>query len=173
MHRKNPDLFEFIRINLIKSPVFSELNLDVLKCIIDAMEEKNFPAVTDIVKQGELEETFYFVAEGQLQCKMQFTKITQEGNRKKVEKFDPKLVRIYNPGDYFGELSLLYHIPRRGTIRAETDVKLYSLKRSVYKQIIRTANEEKTEKIINALKGVKMFSMLEQVVEKQSFLPLL
>ena len=162
MHRKNPDLFEFIRINLIKSPVFSELNLDVLKCIIDAMEEKNFPAVTDIVKQGELEETFYFVAEGQLQCKMQFTKITQEGNRKKVEKFDPKLVRIYNPGDYFGELSLLYHIPRRGTIRAETDVKLYSLKRSVYKQIIRTANEEKTEKIINALKSVKMFSMLEQ-----------
>ena len=157
MHRKNPDLFEFIRINLIKSPVFSELNLDVLKCIIDAMEEKNFPAVTDIVKQGELEETFYFVAEGQLQCKMQFTKITQEGNRKKVEKFDPKLVRIYNPGDYFGELSLLYHIPRRGTIRAETDVKLYSLKRSVYKQIIRTANEEKTEKIINALKSVKMF----------------
>ena len=56
----------------------------------------------------------------------------------------------------------MYHIPRRGTIRAETDVKLYSLKRSVYKQIIRTANEEKTEKIINALKRVKMFSMLEQ-----------
>ena len=162
MHRKNPELFEFIRINLIKSPVFSELNFDVLKCIIDAMEEKNIPAVTDVVKQGDIEETFYFVAEGELECKMQFTKITQEGNRKKVEKFEPKLVRIYSPGDYFGELSLLYHTPRRGTIRAVTDVKLYSLSRSVYKQILRKANEEKTEKIINALKNVKMFSMLEQ-----------
>ena len=160
-HKKNPDLFEFIRINLIKSPVFSELNFDVLKTIIDAMEEKNFSAVTDVVKQGDLEESFYFVAEGELECKMQFTQITQEGNRKKVEKFEPKLVRIYSPGDYFGELSLLYHTPRRGTIRAITDVKLYTLNRSTYKLILRKANEEKTEKIINALRGVKILSMLE------------
>ena len=160
-HKKNPELFEFIRINLIKSPVFSELNFDVLKNIIDAMEEKNVPAVTDVVKQGDLEESFYFVAEGQLECKMQFTQITQEGNRKKVEKFEPKLVRIYNPGDYFGELSLLYHTPRRGTIRAITDVKLYTLNRSTYKLILRKANEEKTEKIINAMKSVKILSMLE------------
>jgi len=160
-HKKNPELFEFIRINLIKSPVFSELNFDVLKNIIDAMEEKNVAAVTDVVKQGDLEESFYFVAEGQLECKMQFTQITQEGNRKKVEKFEPKLVRIYNPGDYFGELSLLYHTPRRGTIRAITDVKLYTLNKSTYKLILRKANEEKTEKIINAMKGVKILSMLE------------
>ena len=160
-HKKNADLFEFIRINLIKSPVFSELNFDILKCMIDAMEEKNFPAVTDVVKQGDLDETFFFVVEGQLECKMQFTKITQEGNRKKVEKFDPKLVRIYNPGDYFGELSLLYHCPRRGTIRAVTDVKLYALSRSIYKQILRKANEEKTNKIIDSLKRVKILSMLE------------
>ena len=161
-HKKNPDLFDFIRINLIKSPVCSELNYDVLKCLIDAMEEKNIPAVTDVVKQGDLEEAFYFVVEGQLECKMQFTKITQEGNRKKVEKFEPKLVRIYNPGDYFGELSLLYHIPRRGTIRTVTDVKLYSLSRTVYKYIIRKANEEKTKKIIDALKKVEILSMLEE-----------
>ena len=161
-HKKNPDLFDFIRINLIKSPVFSELNYDVLKCLIDAMEEKNIPAVTDVVKQGDLEEAFYFVVEGQLECKMQFTKITQEGNRKKVEKFEPKLVRIYNPGDYFGELSLLYHIPRRGTIRTVTDVKLYSLSRTVYKYIIRKANEEKTKKIIDSLKKVEILSMLEE-----------
>ena len=161
-HKKNPDLFDFIRINLIKSPVFSELNYDILKCLIDAMEEKNIPAVTDVVKQGDLEEAFYFVVEGQLECKMQFTKITQEGNRKKVEKFEPKLVRIYNPGDYFGELSLLYHIPRRGTIRTVTDVKLYSLSRTVYKYIIRKANEEKTKKIIDDLKKVEILSMLEE-----------
>ena len=162
MHKKNADLFEFVRINLIKSPVFSELNLDVLKSVIDAMEEKTFPAVTDIVKQGELEETFFFVLEGELECKMQFTKITQEGNRKKVEKFDPKLVRIYNPGDFFGELSLLYHCKRRGTIRSITDVKLLVLTRSVYKQILRKASEERTNKIIDILKNVKILSMLEE-----------
>ena len=160
-HKKSAELFEFVRINLIKSPIFSELNYDILKCIIDAMEEKNYAAVTDVVKQGELEETFFFVVEGQLECKMQFTKITQEGNRKKVERFDPKLVRIYNPGDYFGELSLLYHSKRRGTIRAITDVKLLVLSRTIYKQILRKALEEKSNKIIEALKKVKILSMLE------------
>ena len=162
MHKKNAELFEFIRINLMKSPVFSELNYDVLKSIIDAMEEKTFPAVTDIVKQGDLEETFFFVLEGELECKMQFTKITQEGNRKKVEKFEPKLVRLYNPGDFFGELSLLYHCKRRGTIRAITDVKLLVLTRSIYKQILRKASEERTNKIIDILKNVKILSMLEE-----------
>ena len=56
------------------------------------MEEKNFAAVTDVVKQGELEETFFFVLEGQLECKMQFTKITQEGNRKKVDPIGKEVV---------------------------------------------------------------------------------
>ena len=155
-HKKSAEIFEFVRIHLINSPIFSELNYDILKCIIDAMEEKNFAAVTDVVKQGELEETFFFVLEGQLECKMQFTKITQEGNRKKVERFDPKLVRIYNPGDYFGELSLLYHSKRRGTIRAITDVKLLVLSRSVYKQILRKSIEEKSNRIIETLKKVKI-----------------
>ena len=50
------------------------------------MEEKSIPAVTDVVKQVELDETFYFVLEAQLECKMQFTNIIQEGNRKKIEK---------------------------------------------------------------------------------------
>ena len=159
-HKKTPELFEFIKINIIKSPVFSELNNEVLKNMIDAMEEKTFIATNDVIKQGDLDETFFFVVEGQLECKMQFTKITQEGNRKKVEKFEPKLVRIYNPGDYFGELSLLYHIKRRGTIKAITDVKLLALSRTHYKQIILKTNEERKNKVIDILKKVKILSML-------------
>ena len=159
-HKKNPELFDFIKINIMKSPVFSELSKDVLKNMIDAMEEKSYPAVSDIVKQGDLDEIFFFVVEGQLECKMQFTKITQEGNRKKVEKFEPKLVRIYNPGDYFGELSLLYHINRRGSIKAVTDVKLLLLSRTIYKQIILRANEEKKNRLIDILKKTDILSML-------------
>jgi len=112
-YKKNNELIEFMRINLMKSPIFSELSLDVLKQCIDAMEEKDIPAVTDVIKQGEIGDNFFFIEEGELECKIQFTKITKEGNRKKIEKFEPKLVKIYGPGDYFGELSLLYHTPIR------------------------------------------------------------
>ena len=140
--KKNNELIEFMRINLMKSPLFSELSLDILLQCIDAMEEKNIPAVTDVVKQGEIGYTFFFITEGELECRIQFEKTIKEGNRKKVEKYEPKLVKIYGPGDYFGELSLLFNTPRRGTLKAMTDVKLYILNRSTYKKIIKNAYDE-------------------------------
>ena len=37
---KPPEVFEFIKINLLKSPLFSELSLDNITKLINAMEEK-------------------------------------------------------------------------------------------------------------------------------------
>ena len=165
--KKNNELIEFIRINLMRNPIFSELPINVLLQCINAMEEKNVPAVTDIVKQGEIGDTFFFIAEGEIECKIQFTKITKEGNRKKVEKFEPKLVKVYGPGDYFGELSLLYHTPRRGTLKAITDVKLYILNRITYKKIIKNAVDEAIIKRINILKKVPILqTLLDEELEK-------
>ena len=160
IHKKNNDIVEFMRINLMKSPIFSELPLSIIKQCIDAMEEKNIPAVTDVVKQGEIGDCFYFIVEGDLECKMQFIKVTREGNRKKVEKFEPKLVKVYGPGDYFGELSLLYHTPRRGTIKTVTDVKAYVLNRTNYKKILKNAKNESMTKKINIFKKVPIFQTL-------------
>ena len=159
-YKESQELIEFMRINLIKSPIFCELPQDILRQCIDAMEEKDIPAVTDVFKQGELGDSFFFVEEGELECKMQFTKVTKEGNRKKIEKFEPKLVKIYGPGDYFGELSLLFHTPRRGTVKAVNDAKLYFLKRSVYKKILRRANEEAISRKINIFKKVPILESL-------------
>ena len=159
-YKKSNELIEFMRINLMKSPIFSELPMDILRQCIEAMEEKNIPAVTDVFKQGEIGDSFFFVEEGELECKMQFIKVTKEGNRKKVEKFEPKLVKVYGPGDYFGELSLLYHNPRRGTIKAVTDAKLYSLNRNTYKKILRKANEDKIAKKINIFRKVPILEAL-------------
>ena len=160
IHKKNSDIVEFMRISLMKSPLFSELPLPILKQCIDAMEEKNIPAVTDVVKQGEIGDCFYFIVEGDLECKMQFIKVTKEGNRKKVEKFEPKLVKVYGPGDYFGELSLLYQTPRRGTIKTVTDVKAYVLNRTNYKKILKNAKNESMTKKINVFKKVPILQTL-------------
>ena len=160
MFKKNSELFEVMRINLMKSPLFSELSQDVLRQCIDAMEEKNIAAAIDVVKQGQISDCFYYIQEGELECKMQFIKVTQEGNRKKVEKFEPKLVKVYGPGDYFGELSLLYHSPSRGTIKTVTEVKAYILKRTTYKKIIKNANNERNTKKINIFKEAQILSTL-------------
>ena len=160
MYKKNSELYEVMRINLMKSPIFSELSQDVLRQCIDAMEEKNIAGVIDVVKQGQISDCFYYIQEGELECKMQFIKVTQEGNRKKVEKFEPKLVKIYGPRDYFGELSLLYHNRSRGTIKTITEVKAYILKRTTYKKILKNANNERNAKKINIFKKTQILSTL-------------
>jgi len=167
IHKKNNDIVEFMRINLMKSPLFSELPLSIVKQCIDAMEEKNIPAVTDVVKQGEIGDSFFFIIEGELECKMQFIKVTKEGNRKKVEKFEPKLVKVYGPGDYFGELALLYQTPRRGTIKTVTDVKAYVLNRTNYKKILKNAKNESSTRKINMFKKVPILeTMADEDYEK-------
>ena len=160
MYKKNSELYEVMRINLMKSPIFSELSQDVLRQCIDAMEEKNIAGAIDVVKQGQISDCFYYIQEGELECKMQFIKVTQEGNRKKVEKFEPKLVKIYGPKDYFGELSLLYHNRSRGTIKTITEVKAYILKRTTYKKILKNANNESNAKKINIFKKTQILSTL-------------
>jgi CRP-like cAMP-binding protein len=160
MYKKNSELYEVMRINLMKSPIFSELSQDVLRQCIDAMEEKNIAGAIDVVKQGQISDCFYYIQEGELECKMQFIKVTQEGNRKKVEKFEPKLVKIYGPRDYFGELSLLYHNRSRGTVKTITEVKAYILKRTTYKKILKNANNESNAKKINIFKKTQILSTL-------------
>jgi hypothetical protein len=63
------------------------------------MTEVNYKAMNDVVKQGDYSDNFYIVLDGELECRMGFTIIKKEGNRTKVEKFDPKLVKVYYPGD--------------------------------------------------------------------------
>ena len=160
-NEKSSELFEFIRINLMKSPLFSELSLDILKKCIDAMEEKNYGPMAEVIKQGDFNDYFYIITEGELECKMGFTIVTREGNRKKVEKFDPKLVKVYYPGDYFGELHLLYHMPVRGTVKSITNSKIFILNRNIYKQILNKSFKDRREKRIMLFRNCPILQTLD------------
>ena len=80
------------------------------------MEKKSYANMAEVVKQDEYCNKFFFIEDGELECRMGFTRVTREGNKKKVDKFDPKLVKVYYPGDCFGELNLIYTIPSRGNV---------------------------------------------------------
>ena len=45
----------------------------------------------------------------------------------------------YNEGMAFGELALLYNAPRAASIKAETDVTLFTLDRSTFNHIVKEA----------------------------------
>lgn len=110
--------------------MFDSLNPVDKKSIIDAilpMKKKNNEVV---IKEGDDGDNFYIVEKGQLDCK-KFLQPTD-----KVETH----LKVYNPGESFGELALLYNAPRAATITVKSEeCELFSLDRNTFNNIIKTA----------------------------------
>jgi putative ABC transport system ATP-binding protein len=62
-----------------------------------------------LFEQGTMGELIYIVAEGELDSVRELSSGGEE------------LVKVALPGDYFGEIGVLFHLPRSATVRARTD----------------------------------------------------
>ena len=168
-NKKSEDIFNFLKVNLLKSPLFSELPIDILTKCINAMNEENHNSMSEIVKQGEYSDKFYIILSGELECRLGFTIPRKEGNRTFIDKYEPKLVKVYYPGDYFCELNLLYHMPLRGSIKSLTDTILYTIDRKTYKYILNSSYIEKNNNKIELFKNIPIFNTFtEEEFEKLS-----
>lgn len=104
LHRANPaDLLK-------KVPLFEGMSARDLKVVAAEMREDSFKAGKAIVTEGDPGGRFYLIVEGQ-------AKVTQNGRSRGV----------LQPGDSFGELSLIDKGPRSATVTAQTDVVARSL----------------------------------------------
>ena len=62
-----------------------------------------------LFEQGTMGELIYFVSEGEFELVHELADGGEE------------LVKVSEPGDYFGEIGVLFHMPRAATARARTD----------------------------------------------------
>jgi putative ABC transport system ATP-binding protein len=62
-----------------------------------------------LFKEGTMGDLIYVVADGELEIVRELA-----GNGE-------ELVKVATPGDYFGEIGVLFHLPRSATVRARTD----------------------------------------------------
>jgi cAMP-dependent protein kinase regulator len=74
---------------------------------------------------------------------------------------DPKHLKVYQPGESFGELALLYNAPRAATIRAKTDSVMFSLDRETFNHIVKDAAAKKREYYESFLSKVELLKDMD------------
>lgn len=100
--------------------VFSHIPDSLRLRISDALHPVSFKKGDVVLREGDIGRDFYLIDEGTVN-------VTKDG----------KLLNSYGSGMYFGELALIYDLPRAATITATSDtLKLEVLSKTGFEQLI-------------------------------------
>lgn len=110
---------------LSKVPLFATLSPTEVARIAEALVPISYKAGETIVRQGELGQEFFILADGQTEILIQESAET-----------GPAAVNTLNSGDFFGELALLTNEPRSATVVAKTDAQCLVLSRSDFNRLM-------------------------------------
>jgi cAMP-dependent protein kinase regulator len=138
-----------IKAMLLNSFIFQHIEEKELAVIIGSMEERHYPAGSDVIRQGDDGNELYLVGGGQLRCSKRFP-----------EQKEDTFLRTYQSGEYFGELALLYNIPRAASIMAISDSVLYSLDRECFNHIVKDSAIKSRMAFEHFLGEVQLFNTL-------------
>jgi MFS family permease len=100
-------------------PMFALLPQPTLERLSRELVPSEFESGATIINQGDEGDRFYVIASGSVD-------IIKAG----------VVVATTSEGGYFGEIALLRNIPRTATVRATTDVSLYSLQRDPFLEAV-------------------------------------
>jgi len=147
VHSKTEDQKARLTSVLKISFLFQGLEKANLDIIVDAMIEKEVSANERIIQEGDDGDCMYVIESGAIEC---LKKISGE----------EKVVKNCGPGDFFGELALLYNCPRAASVEARNTAVLWELDRQTFNHIVRDASMKKRETFEKFLHGVKLLESL-------------
>lgn len=124
--------------------LFSSLNADELRLLIDAMAPHEAVAETVVIKQGDIGDYFYVVEEGKIDFQVDGNSVGNCGR-----------------GASFGELALLYDSPRAATCVADTDCKLWKVDQHTFRYMLAKQQANQNKQINEILVKVPFLSELE------------
>jgi len=90
--------------------LFAPLAEAPLERLAGALVDRRYPAGATILREGDEAEWFYVIVDGEVDI--------YRGDR---------LIVVRGPGEYFGEVALLYRIPRTASAFARSELSLYAL----------------------------------------------
>jgi len=132
--------------------IFSALEEKDFLTVIDAMEEKKFKKFDKVIQQGEQGDCLYLVDSGALDC----FKLLNNDDK------EATYLKVYLPGEAFGELALLYNAPRAATIIAKENCLLWALDRETFNYIVKDAAIKKREKYEMFLRSVEIMKSMSK-----------
>ncbi|MBI3978616.1 MAG: cyclic nucleotide-binding domain-containing protein [Chloroflexi bacterium] len=106
--------------------IFTSLGDAELAQIGELLEERRFAKGSVIFRQGEVGDALYIVQSGR--CK---ASTSDSGGREKV-------LALYSPGDFFGEMALISGQTRSATVGAVTDATVLVLRKSAFENFLAT-----------------------------------
>jgi CRP-like cAMP-binding protein len=110
--------------DLLQRLIEADLNNDKLLQALTAAERCSYTSGTDIIQQGDEADIFYVIVEGEVEV------------IKDRPDTGAQVIAHLKDGDYFGEIGLLYRIPRTATVRAVSDVMALALDRETFIRIV-------------------------------------
>lgn len=99
-----------------------------------------FRAGEHVFKQGDAGDNFYIIKSGELERHIRHPRPNRNGADQQRGDLSPddetsSLAKTLNPGQSFGELSLMYNAPRAATIRARTDCECWAISAESFHQL--------------------------------------
>ncbi|KAJ8673597.1 hypothetical protein QAD02_004859 [Eretmocerus hayati] len=124
--------------------LFRSLDKEQMADVLDAMFEKTVQTGEFIIRQGDDGDNFYVIEKGQYEVYVKDT-----------------MIHKYDNSGAFGELALLYNMPRAATVKAISPGTLWAMDRQTFRRIILKSAYKKRKMYEDLINKVPMLKSLE------------
>ncbi|XP_016968023.1 cAMP-dependent protein kinase type II regulatory subunit isoform X2 [Drosophila biarmipes] len=124
--------------------LFRSLEKEQMNQVLDAMFERKVQPGDYIIRQGDDGDNFYVIESGVYKVFI-----------------NDKHINTYNHTGLFGELALLYNMPRAATVQAETSGLLWAMDRQTFRRILLKSAFRKRKMYEELLNSVPMLKALQ------------
>ncbi|KAK9892212.1 hypothetical protein WA026_019016 [Henosepilachna vigintioctopunctata] len=129
--------------------LFRALDKEQMQDVLDAMFEKKVQDGETVICQGDDGDNFYVIESG-----IYHAFVGDPGQ-------EQKHIHTYENNGSFGELALLYNMPRAATIKAVTDGALWAMDRQTFRRILLKSAFKKRKMYESLIESVPMLSTLQ------------
>ncbi|XP_018318273.1 cAMP-dependent protein kinase type II regulatory subunit isoform X2 [Mycetomoellerius zeteki] len=130
--------------------LFRALDEEQMADVLDAMFEKIVQPGEFIIRQGDDGDNFYVIERGKFEVYVKDLATTTENH-----------IHTYDNRGAFGELALLYNMPRAATVKAITSGTLWAMDRQTFRRILLKSAYKKRKMYENLINKVPMLKSLE------------